>query len=246
MENNQIKLSPKIYCIYKFFEKSRNINWKENPFKKSKNIGNYNFEVKIAKNISNLNFYIIDIPINEKINPSYIIYYLKNIDYRNIFSSDIIKFRLVEKITKNNWIEEEIYHGSINKFTCYSTKFSILFFNDILDETNNLSETKYYNNLIILKDIKNNRYVLRFEIVLNHLDIDQEIDINIYLNMIVKIIKASHQVLKINFNMDDYLIKQNINIINEDEINNKGTQTLETYINEKCLILNLNDKINEI
>lgn len=227
MSDKNIVLSPRIFTIYQFFEKSRNINWKENPFKFLKKI--HMFDIKIAKNISNLNFYIIDIPLNSKINPAYVIYYLKNPQYRNNFSTDAIKYRVTNKIDDNHWIEEETYNRAVNRFKCYSSKFSFLLYND--DETiNNVSETKYYIHYIILKN--QNNYLLRLELVLNNMDIDQEIDIFVYVNMTINILKAAYSKFKIEFNFSGDKTRETIELNNSDE-NNKQTQTLESYIDKK-------------
>lgn len=242
MSDKNIVLSPKIYTIYKFYEKSRNINWKENPFKFFKK--NHNFEIKIAKNISNLNFYSIDIPLNSKINPSYIIYYLKNTEYRNIFSSGAIKYKVINQIDDNHWIEEEIYNRSINKFKCYGSKFSFLLYNDY-EITNNISETKYYIHYIILKN--NNNYLLRIELVLNNMDIDQEVDLFVYVNMTDNILKAAYKKFKLEYNyLDNKIIQAEILV----DDNTKQTQTLETFIDkiyeDKGTQISLSDKIIDV
>jgi hypothetical protein len=244
--SDQIVLSPKIYTIYKFFEKSRNQNWKENPFKNFKKINNFN--VKIARNISNLNFYLIDIPLSNKIKPSYVIYYLKNIEYRNVFSADIIKFILKKQIDENHWIEEEIYHGASNIFKCHSSKFSILFFNDT-ESTNNVSETKYFTHYTILKDKDSGSNILRIELVLNNLDLDQEIDIYIYTNMISNILKATYSKFKIDFNVNSEKIIEIEKSVDLDN-NDKQTQTLESLLEkdnaDKSVQISLSDNISDI
>jgi hypothetical protein len=77
------------------------------------------------------------------------------------------------------------------------TKFFFLCFVEN-DETSNedTSESKIYLAYKILN--ADNTYILRFEIVLNHLDIDQEIDLSIYCDMISNILKAIHKKLKID------------------------------------------------
>ena len=44
-----------------------------------------------------------------------------------------------------------------------------------------------------------NEYILRFEIILNNMDIDQIIDIKIYLEMLINILKAVHNKFNIVF-----------------------------------------------
>jgi len=38
-----------------------------------------------------------------------------------------------------------------------------------------------------------NKYVLRLEIVLNHMDMDQEIDLLVYINMVTKMLNSIHK-----------------------------------------------------
>ena len=168
MVNNQISLPENIYKMYNLFEKSNDILWKDNPFKNFKSIGDVN--IKMARNLSNLNYYIVDIPFNNQINPNFLIQYIKNIDYRNYFSSDSISFKVIKEINKNNWIEEEKYCGFKNLFNVITFKFQILFYNPSDNLDTNISQAKYYNCYKIFKN--NDKYILRLELVLNNLDID--------------------------------------------------------------------------
>ena len=219
---DKIVMTPKIYTIYNYFEKNRNNQMKkklkDNPFKFYKQISNIN--IKIAKNISNLNFYLIDIPINPKMNPAWIIYYIKNTEYRNIFSPNVIKWVVKKVIDEKNWIEEEIYHEATNIFNCHSSKYSLLFFNDT-ETNNNVSETKYYINYIILKQ----ENILRIELVLNNMDLDQDVDLHIYITTALNILTASYSKFKIETESSD---------------NTKHTQTPNNIEIEK------NDKTTQI
>lgn len=201
MNTKQLYLPQNIYDIYTLFEKTKDISWKENPFIFLKI--HYSIPIKIAKNISNLNYYQIDIPINKKINPIYIIKYLKNIDYRNYFSSQTISFNIIKKIDNENWIEQENYRGiKINYIVNYNqSKFYILFYNNNWFPNNIIiSQTKYYHCFKILNS--NDKYILRFEIVLNNMDIDQNIDICIYLEMLINIIHAIYNKFNIIFKLE--------------------------------------------
>lgn len=182
-----------IYVIYNFFNKTRDDNWKENPFIFFKTI--HNREVKIARNISHLNYYQIDIPFNKKINPLYMIKYFKNIDYRNVFSPESISFKMINKIDDNKWIEEEKVSGTTNRFNCLLSHFTLLFYNENWSIDQSLSQSKYYHCYSILN--KEDTYILRFDIALNSLDIDQEIDINIYIILINNLLKAIYKKFKI-------------------------------------------------
>ena len=198
----QISLPPNIFTIYDFFNKTKNIDWKENPFVTYKKINN--LEIKIAKNISNLNFYQIDFPISKKIKPDFLIKYIKNIDYRNYYSKDTLFYKLVSNIDENNWTEYEFYNGSKNKFVVTCSNFIVLFYNENPSFGQNLSDTKYYHSYKILgEDDKN---TLRFEIALNNMDMDQDIDIIVYSNMIIRLLKAVHDKFKQFFNIE--LIKK--------------------------------------
>jgi hypothetical protein len=193
----QIVLPPSIYTIYDFFDKTKNKEWKENPFVLYKKLNN--IEIKIAKNISNLNFYQADIPISKKIKPEFVIKYLKNHDYRNYYAKETLFYNLVSVIDDNEWIEMEYYNGSKNKFVALMSNFSILFYNDNQSFGQNLSDTKYYHAFKILSGQDN--YILRFEIVLSNMDMDQDIDIIIYLNMLIRLLKALYQKFKLPFDL---------------------------------------------
>ncbi len=189
----QISLPQKIYELYTFFEKSQNDSI-ENPFEFYKEIMGLN--VKIAKNVSDLNLFQIDINVSKKINPNYYIKYLKDINNRNAFSPDSIHFNIFKSMNDNEWIEDEIYNGNKNRLVCVSSSFMILFYNENWESKNNLSNKKYYNSFKLL-DNKDD-YTIRFEMALNHLDIDFDVDISIYLTMIKNIIKAIYKRFNIN------------------------------------------------
>ncbi len=198
----QISLPGNIFTIYDFFDKTKNPDWKENPFTLYKKINN--LEIKIAKNISNLNFYQVDFQINKKIKPEFLIKYIKNIDYRNYYSKDTLFYKHVSTIDENNWVELEFYNGSKNKFIVTDSNFLVLFYNESPSFGQSLSDTKYYHAYKILNN--NDNFILRFEIVLNNMDIDQDIDIIIYLNMLIRLLKAVHNKFKQAFSYE--LIKK--------------------------------------
>jgi len=211
MNNIQIALPLNIYNAFLFFEKSRDDEWKENPFIFYKRI--FGMSVKLAKNISNLNYYQIDIPINNKIKPSYLLQYLINIDYRNYFSSDKLSFKQIKKINNNKWIEIENYRGTEIKYMVNHNQkeFYLLFYNENWDSDNtNVLQNKYYHCFKILKSIEDN--ILRFEIILNNMDIDQIIDITVYLEMLINLIKAIHEKFKINYNQLEIETRTSIEI----------------------------------
>jgi hypothetical protein len=193
IQKNQISLPPTIYTFYNFFNKSKNSNWESNPFKLYKKING--IEIKLAKNISNLNLYQIDFPIDKKIKPDFLIKYIKNKDYRNYYSKETLFYELLSTVNEHKWIENEIYNKTKNKFTVIESNFLILFYNETLNFSQNISDTKYYNSYKILST--ETTYILRFETVLNNMDMDQDIDVSIYLHMIIEILKSSYSILKI-------------------------------------------------
>jgi hypothetical protein len=199
MNKAQISLPINIYDSYIFFEKNE-----EDTFTFLKRI--HGIPIKIAKNISNLNYYQIDIPINKNINPKYIIKYLRDINYRNHFSSDTISFKQTKIINENKWIEVENYKEvKIQYIVNYNEKqFYILFYNDNWFSQNiNISQAKYYHCFKILNSEDN--YILRFEIILNNMDIDQLIDIRIYLEMLINILRAIYNKFNFVFKLDHHL-----------------------------------------
>jgi len=192
----QIILPPAIYTIYDFFDKTRDIEWKTNPFVFYKNIND--ITIKIARDISNLNFYQIDIPICEKINPKFIIKYLQNIDYRNYYAANTLYYKLITKIDDNKWTECEYHNQATNLFNIVINPYIILFYNTTNDFKQNIADMKYYNCYKILKkNYSTNetkiKYILRFECVFNIMNINQDIDIIIYINMINRMLKAIYK-----------------------------------------------------
>lgn len=203
MSIKQLLIPQNIFNIYNFFEKTRDSTWKENPFIFFKKI--HGVPIKIADNISNLNYYQIDIPINKKINPLFLLKYLKDINYRNYYSSDTISFSIINEIDDNSWIEKEKYRETDIKYVVnYSeSQFYLLFYNNWFSENDNISQTKYYHSFKILST--DDEYILRFEIVLNSMDMDQIIDIYIYLDMLVNIVRANYEKNNIVFKLDHRL-----------------------------------------
>lgn len=194
----QFLLPHNIFIIYNFFEKTKNKDWKENPFSPYKTFGE--IKVKIGKNISNLNFYQADIPFSKKIKPDYVIKYLKNRDYRNYYGGQSLFYTLVAQNNQDEWVEDEIYQNSKNTFNVIHTQFTLIFYSLSHNDNQNVSDTKYFNTYKILTD--GNNYVLRFEIVLNNMDIDQDIDIIVYLNMIIRLLDAIHKKFNVEFNLE--------------------------------------------
>ena len=184
----QLSLPCKIFDLYNTFEKATN-----NDFDFYKKIGDLN--IKINKNVSELNLFQIDFTVSKKLSPHYYIIYLKDINNRNAFSPDSISFHMYETIDDNKWIEDELYNGNRNRLVCVSSSFIIIFYAENFESTNNLSNKKYYHSFKLL-DNKDN-YIIRFEIALNFLDIDFDIDINIYITMINNIINAIYTKFKI-------------------------------------------------
>jgi len=189
-------LPKKIFTIYDFFEKTKNPNWSENPFKQftpqlKEKFNNMN--IMIASNISNLNFYIIDFDINMKVTPLYIIKYFKDISLRNLFSDASIKYKLIQytNTEKTKWIEEENYKDNINTFSCIQSSFEFITYTDNNIKNADTSTSKIYIAYKVLSC--KNKYVLRLELVLNHMDMDQEIDLLVYIHMITNILKTIHK-----------------------------------------------------
>ncbi len=196
MGSKQISLPENIYNIKSFYEK-KFISQEDNPFKFYKKI--YNLDVFLAKNINNLNYYYIDFPINKNINPNFVIKYFKNIDYRNAFSHESLSFYITSKISDNSWKEDEIYKGHKTNYNVLMTNFNIFFYNDVNIFNTNVSQAKYYMSYKIFSNPNN--YILRFELVLNNMDLDQDIDINVYVNMIYNLLKTIHKKFKINLDI---------------------------------------------
>ncbi len=224
-KQNQFTLPENIFNINSLFEKTKDTNWKENPFKVYKKV--FNLNLNIARNKENFNYYYIDFPVSKQINPQFVIKYFKNIDYRNVFSHDSINFTLLNQTNENIWTEEENYKGSKNIYHVLMTTFQLFFYNNSNNFNTNTSQAKYYMSFKIFSSAQN--YILRFELVLNNMDIDQDIDVNIYVNMIFNLLKIIHKKFKI-----DYQTDLNLNGTNELENNdqtNISINEIETKIN---------------
>lgn len=193
-----IQLPKKPYIIYNFLEKCQDKNFDKNPFVDYKIF--HNIQVKIARNISILNLYYLNIPFDKKIKPNFLLQYLKNIDYRNSFSSSL-SFKLINDISSTNWIEEEIYNDSKNIFNCNMFNFKIIFYKKDENFNENTSEVKYYQSYKILSE--ENNYILRLEMVLNSMDIDQDQDINAQLQMLLNLLRAVYKINHLTFDLDD-------------------------------------------
>lgn len=179
--SNQIMLPPNIYNIYNFFETNNDIPMIDKLI------------MKTTKD--DLNYYRVDFKLHKNTTPSFIIKYLRNINYRNIFSSSSINFKQIGTEQENYWVEEETHNNMKTIFTWLATKFKLIsYVNKINDTAKNI---KYYNCYKILKDNNHNCHVLRFETVYNNMDMDQEVDLSIYINMIINILKSSYSILKI-------------------------------------------------
>jgi hypothetical protein len=193
-----IQLPKKPYVIYNFLEKCQDKNFDKNPFVEYKIINN--IQIKIARNISIFNLYYFNIPFDKKIKPNFLLQYLKNIDYRNSFSS-YLTFKLLTDISPTNWIEEEIYNDSKNIFNCNMFNFKIIFYKKEENFNENTSEVKYYQSYKILSE--ENNYILRLEMVLNSMDIDQDQDINAQLQMLLNLLRAVYKINHLTFDLDD-------------------------------------------
>ena len=133
--SNQIMLPPKIYNIYNFFENNNDI-----PLMKDSDVY-HNHIMKTTH--EDLNYYRVDLKLHKNIPPSFIITYLRNIDYRNIFSSNSINFKLVGTGHVNSWVEEETYNNMKTIFTWMASKFQLISYVNMTNES--ARNIKYYN-----------------------------------------------------------------------------------------------------
>ena len=192
-------LPKKVFTIYDFFEKTKNPKWNDNPFKQFtphlKDKFN-NINIMVATNISNLNFYIVDFDINMKVTPSYIIKYFKDISLRNLFSDPSLNYKLLQynNSEKTKWTEQETYKEAVNTFNCMHTNYEFISYADNKDNSD-MSTSKIYIGYKVLSAV--NRYVFRLELVLNHMDMDQEIDLLVYINMVTNILNNIHKKFKV-------------------------------------------------
>jgi len=192
MSPEQKSLPKNIFNIYQLFEQTKNPKWEANPFKPFKpqlkeQLTQYN--IMTATNISELNFYMVDFMIDKRIPPSFVIKYIKDEKLRNLYSDPLLNYTLDSIIIRDKkWVEEEKYKNSTNMFVCLSSSFDFIQYTEHDMHEKDVSESKVYIAYKILNAGEMN--VLRFEIVLNNLDIDQEVDLYVYINMITNILKA--------------------------------------------------------
>jgi hypothetical protein len=192
-----IVLPKRIFELYRYFENAIN-----HPFKIYKpQIENTFKDLKImTTTMMEMNLYYIDFNISKEISPSYVMKYIKDVNIRNACSNNMLKYKAVIKNSdlsqSNKWNEEETYKDSVNNFICFGSKFNITCYTEEEEnEVNDTSSIKYYISYKILSTPDN--YILRFEIAVNSTDMDQEIDIYVYINMITNIIKAIYTKFKI-------------------------------------------------
>lgn len=191
---DQISLPKDFYIIYNFFELHKNLNEDNNIFKFLKNI--MGLDIYIAKNISNLNYYQVNIPISNNLKPEYLIKYISNINYKNLFTPDCISFKIIENINENKWIEEEIFNNNKNTMCVNKTKFQIIYYSLDWKDNKKPSEIKFYQAYKIFKN--EDKWILKLELVLNNYDIDQDIDIEIQVLYINKLLEIIYKKFKID------------------------------------------------
>jgi hypothetical protein len=76
--------------------------------------------------------------------------------------------------------------------------FKIIFYKKDENFNENTSQVKYYQAYKILSE--ENNYILRLEMVLNSMDIDQDQDINAQLEMLLNLLKAVYKINHLIFN----------------------------------------------
>ena len=79
--------------------------------------------------------------------------------------------------------------------------FKIIFYKKNENFNENISEVKYYQSYKILSE--ENNYILRLEMVLNSMDIDQDQDINAQLQMLLNLLRAVYKINHLTFDLDD-------------------------------------------
>jgi len=192
-------LPKKTFELYRIFEKIKNPQWKENMFIRFKPQLNNKYNdmvIMMAYNITEMNLYYIDFPIDKLISPNYIIHYIKDINIRNACSNDMLRYKIVETKGTYDWVEEEMYKDCKNRMICFGTKFDMICYaEDDMTAMDEISSAKYYIAYKILNSMNN--YVLRFEIVFNTNDMDQEVDLYQYIGMIYNILNAIYTKFKI-------------------------------------------------
>ena len=192
MSTEQKSFPKNIFNIYQLFEQTKNPKWEANPFKVFKpqlkeQLNQYN--IMIATNINELNLYIVDYIIDKKIPPAFVIKYIKDEKLRNLYSDPLLNYKVDSIIARDKkWVEEEKYKNSTNMFVCLLSSFDFIQYTEHDMDEKDVSESKVYIAYKILN--AGDKNVLRFEVVLNNMDIDQEVDLYVYTSMITNILKA--------------------------------------------------------
>ena len=140
---------------------------------------NYNLDKniivkKIVDNYNNLNYYRWDKILDKNVNPSYFYYYYKDPNIRCKLNNLIKNISVVNQTNENSWIET---------FELYDRKFKVKMESDnyqlvgyTIEEKNDdfLSSFNLFNFMI---RESNGQYLVRFEIIYDLFDMDQEIEL---------------------------------------------------------------------
>ena len=155
----------------------------------------------VIKNVNNSNEYIVIRTTDTDL--LYFEYTQNEITSQIIDPIDIsgLSFFHVMLSTKNSYVSLAIqdFPSFLEVYTSNSypifnpTQSSLIFNNNYINSginifNTNVSQAKHYMSYKIFSNPNN--YVLRFELVLNNMDLDQDIDINVYVNMIYNLLKT--------------------------------------------------------
>jgi hypothetical protein len=140
---------------------------------------NYNLDKniivkKIVDNYNNFNYYRWDKILDKNINPSYFFYYYKDPNIRCKLNNLIKNINIVNQTNENNWIETFELYDRIFKVKIESDNYQLVGYT--IDEKSDdiLSSFKLFNFMI--REV-NGQYLVRFEIVYDLFDMDQEIEL---------------------------------------------------------------------
>ena len=147
---------------------------------------------KITDNHNNMNFYRWDKILDKNIIPSHFYYYYKDPSVRCRLNNLIKNIIIDNQTNDDNWTETfELYDRKF-KVKIESLEYQLVGYTIEEKETDILSSFKLFNFMI--REL-NGQYIIRFEIVFDLFDMDQEIEL---LNQIKSIEKLEKTILSQN------------------------------------------------
>lgn len=152
---------------------------------------NYNLDKntivkKIVDNYNNFNYYRFDKILDKDINPNYYFYYFKDPEIRSKLNNLIKNIKIDNILNETNWIESFYLYDRMFKVKMECLNYQLIGYTIDEKDSDILSSFKMFN--FVIREL-NGQYLLRFEIVYDLFDIDQEVELLNQIKMIEKLEK---------------------------------------------------------